>query len=784
MLQKVLGAIRPKGPYVTAMALIVLGAPLLFGGLWLAGLGGSPYYIIAGIGLIATGGLLWFGSIWGLRLYWCVLAITLVWALGEVGFAPWPLVPRLLGPALIGGWLCLPFVRRKIDAPTAPSFLAWAPPAWVWPAAAGAVLIFVLGVSALSGPRPENIDSVAAAEPVGWPHIGNSLGGARYATADQINTENVAGLREAWRFNIGHTMATLEATPILAAGQLAFCTADNVVVALDPETGAENWRFNPEADTEQRMHLACRGLAQAEIETAASDNACGARIYTATIDARLIALDAKTGAPCEGFGDHGTVSLMEGIGEQPRGFYYATSAPLVSNGVVVVGSYVMDNQRVNAPSGVVRAYDVETGALRWAWDMGRPDRIGAPSEGETYTPGTPNAWTNLSADPDLGLVYVPLGNPAPDFWGGARRDFDERYGSSVVALSLETGRPAWSFQTTHHDVWDYDVPAQPVLIDLPTPAGVQPALIAATKRGQLFVLNRRTGAPIFPVQERPTPQGASQGDWLAPSQPYSALSLAPRRLRETDTWGMTPFDHLYCRIAFRRLRYDGDFTPPGVTASIKYPGAFGIMDWGGVAIDEDRAILVANTSYMASIDHLVPRDEAPEYTRAVSDLRLYEWGPQEDTPFVINTRFFLSPLRVPCLAPPWGRMNALNLRTGELMWSRPLGTARDSGPLDIPSQLPLEMGVPNMGGAIVTRGGLAFIGAAVDHYFRAYDVASGKELWRARLPASANSIPMTFVSAENGRQYVVVAAGGHLGMAPHLGDAIIAYALPEARAGD
>jgi quinoprotein glucose dehydrogenase len=430
------------------------------------------------------------------------------------------------------------------------------------------------------------------------------------------------------------------------------------------------------------------------------------------------------------------------------------------------------------PSGVVRAFDAVTGKLLWAWDVGRPDRTDAPSTGETYTRSTPNAWAPLVADDALGLVYIPTGNPAVDFWGKKRRPFDEHYSDSLVSVDISTGNTRWSFQATHHDLWDNDLSSQPVLTDLPTAQGIQPAVIFGTKQGSIFILNRKTGEPIVPVTENPAPELSNIGEHLAATQPSSALAVnpGPSVLTEAAMWGITPLDQMWCRIQYRKARYEGAYTPPGTgQASTVYPGMFGGIEWGGVTVDPVRKILISNPSAMPFLVRMASVNNSPGSTKLNAPHEPAGLSEMQGTGYAASYFGFLSPLKVPCMQPPWGKLYAIDLRTNRVIWERPVGTARDSGPFGIATRLPLLIGTPQVGGTVVTRSGLIFAGATLDDYLRAYELQTGKELWKARLPAGGQATPMTFQSDD--RQFVVIASGGHEVLGTKTGDYVLAYAL-------
>jgi quinoprotein glucose dehydrogenase len=634
-------------------------------------------------------------------------------------------------------------------------------------------LVALLGIAHVApAPNPAADD---------WPQWGRNLAGTRYSPVTQINVGNVAGLRIAWKVRTGddpaqkqdiRNLPAFEATPLKVGQFLFLCTPRNIVIAIDAESGAERWRFDPKTDTRGHYLVTCRGVAYDESDSTTPIEPCHRRIFAATLDARLLALDAATGKLCKDFGDHGVVSLRPGLGEIRPGYYSVTSAPLAIRGLVITGALVLDNMSTDEPSGVVRAFDATTGRLRWAWDSGTGEPRNGSGTDALYSRGSPNAWAPFSADTALGLVYVPTGNRTPDYWGAWRSPTEENFASAVVALEIETGRVRWVYQTVHHDLWDYDVASQPVLSDFPTPAGPMPALIQATKTGQLFVLDRRTGKPLTTVKERPVPQRPVPGERLSATQPFSIEmpSLHPQSLAEADLWGLTPLDRYLCVREFRSHRHEGLFTPPSLQGTITYPMNVGASSWGSVSVDEDRQILLANTNRLASIVQLIPRSEADRREAAGETLFM----PQRNAPYAVTITPFLSPLGVPCTPPPWGMLTAIDLKTRHVLWQTPLGNTRDLAPLGIER----PYGVPNTGGSVVTAGGLTFIAATTDRYFRAFDTTTGKELWRADLPAGGQATPMTYISGQSGRQFVVISAGGHQHLGSRLGDYVIAYALP------
>lgn len=753
--------------YMLVITLGLIAAYLVAGGGYLIALGGSPYYAIAGLAIAVAAVLVARRDDRAVWVYGAMLGGTLIWSLGEVGGEAWGIQARLLAPTVLFVWVAWS------HKPRLGILLA------VLLVTVGGVASLVTRDAAIEGDTPLP-QSTSASMGGGWPHYGNDVGGSRFSPLTGIDRHNVSGLKEAWTYHTGVKAGIgFEATPIMAEERLFACTANNIIFALDPDTGKRQWLFDPKAKAP--ASAVCRGVAF--FRARPGNRACDARIIFATTDARLMAVDAASGVPCADFGTAGTVDLRRGMGEVRDGYYYVSSAPAVVNGRVVLGGFVLDGQMTGEPSGVVRAFDASDGRLLWAWDMDRPDAHGAPPEGQSYSRGTANSWAPMSGDEALGLVYVPVGNATPDFWGAHRSPGSEKYSSSVVALDLSSGTVRWHYQTVHHDLWDYDVAAQPTLIDLKKDGERVPALLLATKRGQIFLLDRRTGKPLAAVEERPVPQGAAPGDFVSPTQPFSTgmPSFDDTVLTEASMWGATPLDQLWCRITFRQARYDGPLTPPGTRTSINYPSYLGGVNWGGVSVDPERQLMVVNWNRMANLMTLLPRKDV-EYLKPMGGSSLHQGlaaAPQIGTPFAAASGPFLSPLGIPCTSPPFGKIAVVELNTRKVVWQKPLGTSADSGPLGMRSGLAIPMGVPNIGGSVTTRGGLIFIAATQERVIRAIDLQSGKILWSARLPAAGHATPMTYASARTGRQFVVIAAGGNAILQSGASDSLVAFALPE-----
>lgn len=637
-------------------------------------------------------------------------------------------------------------------------------------------------------PAARQIRAETAGSGDSWHDYNGTPTGTRFSRLTSINPSNVARLRVAWTYSFKEQVARgLEVTPIKIGDLLYACSSTNVVVALDPDNGHEVWKYDPKVDLTNVPFAVCRGVSYYKVPGATGS--CAERIYTNTVDARLIAVDALTGKPCAGFGTNGEVSLLEGMGEVTKGYYFPTSAPTVARGRIVLGGMVFDNQYWGEPSGVVRAFDAITGQLSWAYDVGRPSNNGVPPPGDGYTRSTPNAWAPMTFDDTLGLVYVPTGAPTPDHYGPQRRPFDDEISTAIIALDIENGSRRWVFQTVHHDLWDYDVASAPVLVNIESGTHQTKALLIPTKRGETFVVDRATGQPLDPVVEHAvSKRGADPGERLSATQPYPVgiPALAGEALTERAMWGITPFDQMWCRITFRQSRYDGSMTPPGETPSLMYPGDLGGMDWGGISVDTNRGIVVAVTSYLANQLKLIPRKQADELgarafggaqdeaaLRMVMDIAV-----QANLPFAAAKPPFLSPLEVPCQQPPWSRLTAIDIKSNRILWSKPLGTGRDHGPFGIRSRIPLPIGAPAMGGVLLTDSDLTFVGASTDRTFRAFETTSGRLLWESPLPESGNASPMTYMSPL-GRQIVVIAAGGHKFLHTDNGDNLVAFGLPK-----
>lgn len=616
----------------------------------------------------------------------------------------------------------------------------------------------------------------------GWPAYGGDAGGHRYSRAAQINTDNVDSLQVAWIYKTGDLIsrgdviddAAAEGTPILVGNSLIFCTPFNEVIALDPASGEEKWRFDPDIDLNQRPanQYVCRGVSH--WHDPASDDACASRILMGTNDGRLMAIDADSGKRCVDFGNNGEVRIDPGMELLWPGEFQITSPPAIVDDTVIVGSAIGDNARAVAPVGSVRAFDVRSGSARWDFDP-VPRAVTDPGRSswqgsERPSAGHANVWAPMSVDAERGLVFLPTSSPSPDFYGGLRPG-DNRYANSVVALRADNGELAWGFQTVHHDVWDYDLPAQPGLYSVWRDGTVHDVVAQVTKTGMLFVLDRETGEPFLPVEERPVPQSAAAGEVLSPTQPFPVLTppVVPQSLTPDDAFGITWFDKRACRTLIENSVSRSLFTPPSEQGTIFMPFTGGGANWGGTAFDPARNLLVVNMNSIAHHISLIPAEQVDEVAEVFHD---QEVSPQTGAPYGMKRELLDSPLGLPCNRPPWGVLAGINLDSGKIVWRKTLGTTED-----LASAPGVRLGTPSFGGPVITAGGLVFIAAAMDDYLRAFNVAGGQLLWKGRLPAGGQATPMTYTW--QGRQFVVIYAGGNARLQTRLGDSIVAFALPQ-----
>ena len=619
-----------------------------------------------------------------------------------------------------------------------------------------------------------------------WQWYGGDAGGNRHSVQAQITPENVAQLQIAWTYRTGELgvgfaraqKLSFEATPILVDNTLYLSTPTNIVIALDAATGKRRWRHDPKiARNVLYSEATSRGVSWWTDEAAAATDACSQRIFVGTLDARLIAIDALTGRRCAGFGSRGSIDLAAAARPTERGQYQVTSPPAVYRDLIIVGSAIGDNRGVELERGIVRAFDARTGKQRWSWDPIPTSATDVAAQGWTaeaaQRSGGANAWSVLSIDVGRGLIFVPTGSASPDYFGGARPGMNN-YANSLVALRADSGELAWHRQLIHHDLWDYDLAAQPMLIDIEREGKAIAAVVQATKTGMLFVFDRETGEPVFEIVERPVPQSTTPGEFASPTQPFPATPplTSHAAITPQDAWGLTVFDRGRCRELIGSYRSEGLFTPPSVQGTIVSPGFAGGVNWGSLAFDSERQLIVAAVNHLPMVATLVPREQFEPMRKSERYLES-EFSAQDGTPYGLRREVLTSPLGLPCTAPPWGSLAAVDLRRNTIRWQVVLGSTRDRTPWFVPSR---TIGMPNMGGPMLTAGGLVFIGAATDNYLRAFDIETGRELWKGRLPAGGQATPMSYDSG--GRQFVVIAAGGHGGLDTKRGDYVVAFALP------
>ncbi|NIF00281.1 membrane-bound PQQ-dependent dehydrogenase, glucose/quinate/shikimate family [Pantoea sp. Acro-805] len=781
---------------LTSIVLAILALALLYMGGKLLMLGGSAFYALMAVGLLITAILLFRNQRSALALYAVLMWITLAWIIWEVGFDKWQWIPRgdLFG--VIGLWLAMPWVVKPLyqGERRFHTFLG------------GTVIVMIVVVIGLCfyDPLPQAGTITNAREQTSergaandWTAYGGTTDGQRFSALNQITKDNVKNLAVAWTYHTGDLRQdadaseyTFEATPLKANGMLYFCTPHNEVHALDPETGAVKWKYTPNKDRSYlQQHQTCRGVSYYEQSpVAAQDSAaapaiCRKRIFNATTDAQLIALDADTGKPCADFGTNGVVDLHANMGEVRPHALMQTAAPLVAGKLVIVGGSVMDNGfNSGNPSGVIRAYDAETGRLVWNFDPANPDSTSPIAAGQNYPQDTPVAWGTLSADLKNGLVYVPFGNASPDEVG-IERDANsntEKFRDALVALDLQTGAFKWRYQSSNHDLWDRDNPSQPSLLDIDYQGQKQPVVILPTKTGNLFVLNRLTGQPVYPVnQVKVSTEGGVPGEKFAATQPVSSLNFIPDPLTEKSMWGITPFDQMSCRMDFRSLRYDGNpWTPATEAGSLIFPGNIGVFNWGSVAVDPQRQMLIAAPVRLAYKYNLIKRTPQTETQRLFTKDGQPYWNENFQGDYAIHIQQLASGLGIPCIAPPWGRMVGVDLKTGKTEWLRRVGVTKNLKTSFLPGRFPIgfPMGMVAHGGPLLTAGDLVFHGATADNFFRAYDSTTGELLWQIELSAGAQATPSTFMG-KDGKQYVVIAAGGHGSLGTQAGDSVVAFRL-------
>ncbi|RMP83354.1 membrane-bound PQQ-dependent dehydrogenase, glucose/quinate/shikimate family [Pseudomonas syringae] len=786
---------------VTGIVIAILSFILLFMGAQLVAAGGSPAYSIIALVLLATATLIFLKKKSALTLYALLMWGILIWIIYEVGFDKWQWIPRGDLFALIGLWLALPWVVRPLyqagssfDNRRFHPFLG---------STLGVMLVIVVALM-FHDPYPlqgqiSNATPTRSAESAGkdWAAYGGTTAGQRFSSLDQITPKNVGKLSVAWEYHTGDLRDagkdageyTFEATPLKINDRVYVCTPHNEVHALNPQTGELAWKYTPEKKRSYlQQHQTCRGVSYYSAASSSTGQVpqpaqCAKRIITATADARLVALDADTGKLCGDFGNGGVIDLSVNMGEIRPHALMQTSAPLIAGELIVIGSSVMDNGYDDGnPSGVIRAYNVMTGQLVWNFDPQNPDITQPIAADQNYPQDTPVAWATLSADVENGLVYVPFGNASPDETG-TRRDpgsNTEKFRDALVALDLKTGALRWKFQSSNNDLWDRDNPSQPSLLAVGKEGNRQPALLLPTKVGNIFVLNRLTGEPIVPVdQVSVRTEGGVAGERFAATQPVSRLNFIPPALTEKSMWGITPFDQMACRITYNSLRYDGNpWTPATEAGSLIYPGNIGVFNWGSVAVDPDRQLLMATPVRLAYIYNLIKRPDQAAQKRLFTQEGKPYWNENFNGDYAIRISRFASSLGIPCTAPPWGTLAGVDLATGKTEWTRRVGTTKNLKTSFMQERFPVgfPMGMVAHGGPLVTAGGLVFHGATADNFFRAYDVNNGDVLWEHELPAGGQATPSTYTGSD-GKQYVIIAAGGHGSLGTTLGDSVIAFRL-------
>lgn len=789
-----------------ALVLALTAIFFIIGGVKLIALGGSWYFLISGLIFGISSIALFRQKSSSIQYLIIAFIYTVLWSLYDAGLEFWPLESRLMFPAGITliGLVTWPALRRSegVTAKAKPIYGS---------AAVIAVCMLIAFYSmfqphatiAFSGKQLPLIPVKQDQQQKDWDNYGNTPEGSRFVALDQINRDNIKDLKVAWTFHTGDIPlspsgngAEDQQTPLQVGNRLFLCTPHNNVIAVDVDSGKKVWEHDVNAKS--KVWNRCRGLAYFDASkpvtqpsvgksspvlppVLAADDKCTRRILMNTIDAQLMAFNAEDGSTCQNFGENGVVDLKKGLGKAGDPKYQLTSAPTLAGTTVVVGGRVADNVSTDMPGGVMRGFDVITGEMRWAFDPGREDPNLKITSDESYVRSTPNSWAPMSYDPKMNTVFIPMGSSSVDLWGADRTPLDHKYATSILALDATTGQEQWVYQTVHNDLWDFDIPMQPSLIDFPMNDGsTKPAVMVGTKTGQLFVLDRLTGKPLTKVEEKAVEVGSVPNEQYSATQPFSVEmpQIGNQTLTESDMWGATPFDQLACRINFKSMRYSGLFTPPGEDLSLSFPGSLGGMNWGSISFDPNNHYAFVNDMRIGLWVQMIRQDNSGSKASDGGEAVNTGMGavPLKGTPYGVNKNRFTSPVGIPCQKPPFGTLSAIDLKTRKVVWQMPVGTVQDTGPFGIKMRLPMPIGMPTLGGTLATQGGLVFIAGTQDYYLRAYDSSTGEPVWKARLPVGSGASPMSYVSPTTGKQYIIITAGGAR-QSPDRGDYVIAYAL-------
>ena len=811
MVQTTARSSKGLGIWCILLGLVLLATGLFFtiGGARLAMLGGSGYFLLAGIGTTLSAIQFFRRKASAVLLFALVFIGSLIWAPLDGGLDFWPLVSRLMVPTgfMMLALLTLPALRKKENKPAGAKA--------AYGASAGLAIAMLATLVKMFQPHPTEaftgqqltlVPVEQAQAQKNWENYGNSPGGSRFVALDQITRDNVKDLKVAWTFHTGDIPdsptgngAEDQQTPLQVGNRLYLCTPHNNVIAVDADSGKQIWKHEVNAQAE--VWNRCRGLAYFDVTqplpqptlpgstpvtpvTLPAGDSCQRRILMNTIDARLIAINADNGELCQQFGHNGSVDLKAGLGDAQDPKYQLTSAPTLAGTTLVVGGRVADNVQTDMPGGVLRGFDVVTGQMRWAFDPGNAQPNAPLQPGRAYVRSTPNSWAPMSWDAATNTVFIPMGSSSVDLWGANRTPLDHKYGASILALDATTGKEKWVYQTVHNDLWDFDIPMQPSLVDFPQKeGGTKPAVVFGTKSGQIFVLDRLTGKPLTKVEELPMKRGNIPNEPYPATQPHSTgmPQIGAQTLQESDMWGATPFDQLVCRIAFKSMRYDGLFTVPGTDKSLSFPGSLGGMNWGSLSTDPNNHYIFVNDMRRGLWVQMIPAN-TDNIARGSNGGEAINTGmgavPLKGTPYAVNKNRFMSPLGIPCQAPPFGTLSAIDLKTQKIVWQVPVGTVQDTGPFGVKMRMKMPIGMPTLGGTLATQGGLVFIAGTQDYYLRAFDSSTGKEVWKARLPVGSQGGPMSYVSPTTGKQYILISAGGAR-QSPDRGDYVIAWALDE-----